>query len=118
MPIINQKKWQEYVEGNQDPYAKVCIDITRRLMQLLDEEPETPIKQGWGHFGVLGLINRAIAIIGEDEITGNMVGIIAYIVSDCHSRGEEFRRMWNLEIQKKWICEARCKSKTITAKPG
>jgi len=99
MPIIREKDWQEYVDKNQDPYGKGCVDIARKVMQLLDEEPDTPIEKGWGHFGVSGLIIRAQESIGEREVTAFMAGAVAKMVSVCHSRGEEFRKIWNLDTQ-------------------
>ena len=33
-------------------------------------------------------------------ITGFMAGAVASMVSQCHSRGEEFRKAWNHDIGK------------------
>jgi len=99
MPITKLEDWQAWVDNNQDPYGKCCIDVARKVMEFLDEEPNTPIEKGEGHFGVSGLINRADESIKAGGITGFMAGAVATMVSHCHSRGEEFRKMWNLDTQ-------------------
>ncbi len=99
MSIIKQEDWQSWVDNNQDNYGKCCIDVARKVMEFLDEEPNTPITKGWNEFGVNGLISRADKAINAGGITGFMAGAVASMVSHCHSRGEEFRKVWNLDIQ-------------------
>ena len=92
MTIIKEEDWQKHVDANDDPYGKCCVDVTREVMRLLD----TPEYQTFDCYKV---ICDAEKNIGEDGITGFMAGAIASMVSQCHSRGEEFRKMWNLENQ-------------------
>jgi len=91
MPIINEKEWKIWVESNQDPYGKCCVDIARKAMEILDSES--------GDFDTHRLICRAEHEINAGGITGFMAGAVASIISSCHSRGEEFRRKWNVDNQ-------------------
>jgi hypothetical protein len=99
MPIIDQEKWDKYVENNsKDPYSKCCVDIARRVMELLDsEEHAGPLHHGYNpdlqtpH----GLICKADDDIGAGGITGFMAGAATQMVCECHSRGEEFRLAHN-----------------------
>jgi len=84
MPLVNSKKWESWVKNNQDPYGKACVDVARNVMNILDKEG--------GDFDPYNLICRADNVGG---ITGFMSGCVASMVSECHSRGEEFRRKWN-----------------------
>lgn len=94
MPIVKTDEWNEAVEVNKDSYGKACVDIARKVMEILDIEI--------GDFNCHTLICRAEHKIGEKGITGFMAGCIARMVSRCHSRGEEFRRKWNIDNQ---ICD-------------
>lgn len=86
MPIIDQEGWDRSVEVNSDPYGKACVDVARRVMELLDQgEPMNCRK----------LITDADEQIKAGGITGFMAGCVAQMVSCLHSRGEEFRRSWN-----------------------
>lgn len=85
--IINQKKWDKYVEINKDAYGKACVDVARKVMEYLDKEKD---------FDCHELLCRADE---EDDLTGFMAGCIASMVSECHSRGEEFRKKWNINYQ-------------------
>jgi len=89
MPIINQDYWDNQVEINKDEYSKCCVDIAREVMRLLD----TPEYQS---FDCHKIICDAEKNVEESGITGFMAGAIASIVNSCHSRGEEFRKKWNL----------------------
>lgn len=89
--IIKQDDWDEWVENNQDPYGKCCVDVAREVMRLLDERE--------GDFDCHALITEAEQKIDAGGITGFMAGAVAQMVSHCHSRGEEFRRKWNLDTQ-------------------
>jgi len=91
MAIIKQEEWKQCEEKNDNPYGKCCVDVARQVMKILDDEPED--------FDTHKIICRAEEEIGEDGLTGFMVGCIAQMVSRCHSRGEEFRRKWNKDNQ-------------------
>lgn len=89
MPIIKQKEWDKCVSINQDPYGKCCIDVARKAMEILDNEPDD--------FDCHSLICRADDEIDAGGITGFMAGCVAQMISELHSRGEEFRKKWNKE---------------------
>lgn len=91
MPITDEEKWKSWETNNQDSYGKCCVDVAREVMRILDEEP--------GEFDSHELVCRADKQINAGGITGFMAGAVAAMVSQCHSRGEEFRRQWNLSHQ-------------------
>lgn len=91
MPITNEKAWDNWVKSNTDPYGKTCVDVARQVMVILDAEP--------GDFDAYTLVTRADNEIKAGGITGFMAGAVATMVSSCHSRGEEFRRKWNVANQ-------------------
>ena len=79
--------WQECQDNNQDHYGGACVRVAYNVMKKLDEgDPITDIHQ---------LICDADDVGG---ITGFMAGAVASIVSHCHERGEEFRRIWNGDV--------------------
>lgn len=91
MPIANQESWDKWVASNTDGYGGACVAVARNAMRLLDEgfelkEPNDTHK----------LICQA-----DDQggITGFMAGAAASMISQCHSRGDEFRRLWNRNNQ-------------------
>lgn len=86
--IEDQKKWQNYVNKNKDEYGKCCVDVARVVMDHLDKEKE---------FDAQVLIIKASNELKED-ITGFMAGAVASMVSDVHSRGDEFKKSWNNEV--------------------
>lgn len=90
MPITNQEVWKEYEEKNKDAYGKCCVDVARRVMEILDEGNDFDHHQ---------IICQADDDIKAGGITGFMASCVASMVSLCHSRGEEFRRKWNLGNQ-------------------
>ena len=89
MPITNQKKWNDCVFNNDDPYGKCAVDAAREIMKILDKGEE--IKD------VHALVCEAdrIAQGGQGELTGFLAGAAASIVAKVHSRGDEFRQKWN-----------------------
>lgn len=91
MPITNKDSWQQWVDNNSDPYGKAACDVARRVMEILDEEP--------GEFDPHTIICRADDETNTGGITGFMAGAVASMVSHCHSRGDEFRRLWNTDCQ-------------------
>lgn len=88
MPITNMKEWKVWEGNNKDPYGKCCVDVAREVMRLLDEHP--------GKFNACRIIWEADDNIKAGGITANMAGAVAAMVSECHSRGEEFRVQWNV----------------------
>jgi hypothetical protein len=88
--ITNQEAWDKWVESNSDPYGKACVDVAREVMRLLDERQE---------FDTHVIVCEADENIEAGGITGFMAGAVAQMVSQCHSRGEEFRRRWNVDNQ-------------------
>jgi len=95
MPIIDQKAWKAWEDNNTDPYGKCCIDVARYAMEILDERDGTAIGDPDA------LISDAEKRLPQKEqgISGFMAGAVAVMISRCHSRGEEFRKIWNLSIQ-------------------
>lgn len=93
MPIINEEKWNTWVNNNTDPYGKACVDVARRVMELLDEYPEND-----AGYDCHRLICQADKDVGAGGITGFMAGCAAQIVSECHSRGPQFRAKWNYQL--------------------
>lgn len=92
MPIMNKKDWKEWIENNKDSYGKCCVDVAREVMRLLDT-PE------YIKFDTHKVICDADKNINAGGITGFMAGAVASMVSQCHSRGEEFRKQWNIDNQ-------------------
>lgn len=90
MPIIEQAKWDVWVESNKDPYGGTCVDVARQVMETLDVIDD---------FDCHKIICQADDKVNAGGITGFMAGCVARMVSQCHSRGEEFRKKWNLDNQ-------------------
>lgn len=93
MPITNTAVWEEYVEKNKDPYGGACVSVARSAMEILDELPEGE------EFDCHQLICQADEKSKASGITGFMAGCVASMISQCHSRGEQFRRKWNKDNQ-------------------
>lgn len=91
MPITDKANWENWVDKNTDPYGKACVDVARRAMEILDEDP--------ADFDCHALICKADEEVKTGGITGFMAGCVAQMIAVCHSRGEEFRRKWNLDNQ-------------------
>jgi len=89
MAIIDQVAWDGHVERNDDPYGGACVNVARRVMELLDELPEG------ANVDTHKLICDADKDIKAGGITGFMAGCVAQMVGQCHSRGDEFRKSWN-----------------------
>jgi hypothetical protein len=89
MPIKNLKIWKEYVEGNKSRYGKFCVDVAREIMVMMDEVEKINCYE---------LMDVASKGLGG-MLTGFMTGCVAQTISLCHSRGEEFRKKWNIENQ-------------------
>ncbi len=97
----NQEKWNSYVEKNNDPYGGACVKVAKRVMELLDED-KTPLHNGY-HPDIHtahGLICKADDDTKAGGITGFMAGCVAQMVTECHERGDEFRKSHNGEEYK------------------
>lgn len=90
MPIVKTEEWDKCVEVNKDPYGGAVVKVARRVMDILDEDDSPLTKEA-----VDELICRGDRESGAGGITGFMAGCVAGIVSQVHSRGEEFRTAWN-----------------------
>ena len=93
MPIINEEAWKVYQSNNTDAYGKACVDVARRVMELLDNHPENSPDYDCHEF-----IIRADLDVGAGGITGFMAGCAAQMISERHSRGAEFRSKWNYQL--------------------
>ncbi len=91
MDLKDEKEWKEYVDKNKDPYSKCCVDVARRIMEILDKGED---------FDTHKIICQADDEIKAGGITGFMAGCVAQMVSECHIRGEEFRKKWNTDNQR------------------
>ena len=94
--IINEILWNEYVEKNNDPYGGTCVNVARRVMELLDEDL-TPLEKGYypNIHTPHGLICKADKDINAGGITGHMAGCVAQMIAKCHKRGDEFWESFN-----------------------
>lgn len=84
MPIILTKHWQNWVDKNQDPYGKYCVDVARRVMELIDEGLSKS-----DYINAHKLISMADKELGGG-LSGFQAGAVYKMVNDVHSRGEEF----------------------------
>lgn len=91
--LAKPERWQEWVESNTDDYGGQCVKTAYHLMRMLDD-PATEITPEAVH----GLVSQADDKEGGG-ITGFMAGAVAQMVSECHERGDEFRRAWNADVQ-------------------
>jgi len=86
MPIINQELWDQGVELNsEDEYGMDIIEATKNAMKILDNEDE---------FDIDDVMNRV-----GGQLSGFQAGIVSVGITECHSRGEEWRKAWNLREQ-------------------
>jgi len=86
MPIINKEKWDVYVKKNQNPYGKAAVDVAKEAMDLLDTDK-------YEKLDTHKLICDADI---KSELTGFLAGAVAQMVTECHSRGKEFQKIWNI----------------------
>jgi hypothetical protein len=96
MPISNETLWNEYVDKNKDPYGKCCVDVAFEAMKLLDEVNLPIESDSKKEFSAFNIIIKADKNAKAGGITGFMAGAVASMVSQCHSRGEEFKIAWNI----------------------
>ena len=90
MKLKDRAAWAQWELANSDFYGKCCVDVARRVMEILDEGADFDPHQ---------IIKQADNDIDAGGITGFMAGCVAQMVSICHERGEEFRRRWNNDTQ-------------------
>jgi hypothetical protein len=89
--LKDEEKWNTYVNVNKEPYGACCVNVARRVMEILDEDP-TPLRMGY-HPDIHtahGIICKADKDIDAGGITGFMAGAVSRMVFDCHERGQEF----------------------------
>lgn len=91
--IANEKLWQQYVDINKDdPYGKCCVEVARQVMKMLDED-DTPLRSGYDDpHTPHGIICKADDDISAGGITGFMASCVSGMISQCHSRGEEWAK--------------------------
>lgn len=90
MKLKDEKKWNNWVEKNTDDYGKACVDVARKVMEILDKGED---------YDCHDIICKADKDSNSGGITGFMAGCIAEMVSVCHIRGEDFRQKWNIVNQ-------------------
>lgn len=94
--ITNMLEWMQWQKNNTDDYGKAIVDVAREAMRILDED-ETALHDGYypdmnTPHGIIVIANKNIEAGG---ITGFMAGCVAQIITTVHSRGEEFKTIWN-----------------------
>jgi len=92
----NQEKWDLYVEKNKTDYGKMCVDVAKEVMSLLDKD-KTPLHKGYypDPHTAHGLICIADKNIKVGSVSGFQAECIAQMIFDCHERGDEFRKNFN-----------------------
>ena len=85
MKLRNKEGWETAIKNNPDPYGGCCINVARRVMELLDDARE---------IDACGLIHQANKEL-DARITGFMAGAVASMVSAFHERGDDFKKSWN-----------------------
>lgn len=83
MKLKDEAAWIDWVENNKDPYGKACIDAARSAMEELDKGQNIDLDK----------------LLRGRGLTGFQACCVAQMVSLCHERGEEFRKLWNLANQ-------------------
>jgi hypothetical protein len=92
----NEDLWNDYVSKNKDGYGGACIKVAREVMRVLDTD-KTPLHNGY-HPDVHtahGMICKADDDTKAGGLSGFMAGAVAQMVSECHERGDEFRKSHN-----------------------
>lgn len=87
--MINTELFNQYKEKNKDPYGNCAIICAEEVMRVMEtEEIQFTNKTA----------ERLITDAGKKtnaDLTGFLAGCVAHIVTNVHSRGEEFRDNWN-----------------------
>jgi len=89
--LSDQEGWQKCQDNNQDGYGGACVAVAYHAMKVLDD-PEYKITDP--HKLICDADNKA----ETGGITGYMAGAAASMISGCHKRGDEFRRIWNGDV--------------------
>lgn len=80
---------EETGEPETDEYVLAILKVGECVLDLMEKIPESdPVNAN-------DLILEADRHCKEG-ITGNMAAYVAMIATKCHSRGEEFRKSWNI----------------------
>jgi hypothetical protein len=94
MPIINKKRWDIYVKENKGDIGGYIIRLAYELSKLLDIGKHE-------HLDNYEIIEIASSNIGDDSPTGYMAECAAKMIIECHSKGKEFLKKWNLRFESK-----------------
>lgn len=71
-----------------DPYVRAILKVGEKVLDLMEALGDKPIDAD-------ELVSQADKELDEG-ITGNMAAYVASIAIKCHSRGDEFRKSWNI----------------------
>lgn len=88
--IKNKAAFKKYEDNNVDPYGKCCVDVARRAIEILDTQ-----KGDYDPHEIICQASREL----KAGISGFMAGCISQMVIECHDKGEDFRKKWNLDCQ-------------------
>jgi 3,4-dihydroxy-2-butanone 4-phosphate synthase len=89
MPIINQERWEQWIDSEKDDDGKICVNMARDVMDQLDIIAASDV------IDTYHIMVNAAKNLQYTGITGGMAGSICEMVSECHSRGKEFNTGWN-----------------------
>jgi hypothetical protein len=100
MKLKDEANWNKWVENNTDPYGLACINVARRVMEILEED-HTPLENGY-HPNIHtahGIICKADDEVKAGGISGYMASVVAQMVFVCHERGSEFKDSHNGDVK-------------------
>lgn len=80
---------EETGEPETDAYVLAILKVGEKVLDLMEALPESEA------IDANDLVLQADRELKEG-ITGNMAAYVAMIATKCHSRGEEFRKSWNI----------------------
>lgn len=92
MEFSNEESWRGYVEANQDPYGKCCVDYAEawaKLMQVSFAKGER----------IADCAERTSGELDFFGITGFMYGAAVSMLAQCWKHGEALRMWHNLKTQ-------------------
>ncbi len=86
MTCLPAKKsaWRRAVRNNQDAYGHATVLAAAKVGAKLDEG---------------ATCKEASDAMYGCGLTGFLAGCVASMVSQCHARGDDFRKWWNLDNQ-------------------
>ncbi len=97
MPIVNQGKWNEFVEKNRPfPYGKMMADMARCVFAFLDEREEIDVGQLFAD--AEEEVEKWGVEVGKIDLF--VLSRVAWIIWQCHSKGKEFTKKWNVWLMK------------------